>query len=222
MLAAEYKTRDTRIQTVNRVSSPAAVATMIRIVTSQADARQLLGLGDDADADAVRAARRRLAKALHPDVGGSAEAMQELNEATAIVLNALDEPAASAATATPSFRSQWKSRPSGGFRQHVKVPVAHDVASFVIEALPVEAFEALLVATSWIGEVISDEPPYQLDVLMTDPIRCWCRLDLVPDAGASTVSLTIARLPDEPDLPDIDDVRDLWVQCLNDVGRSEE
>ena len=96
--------------------------------------------------------------------------------------------------------------------------VDHDVASFVIEALPVVAFEALLVVTSWIGEVVVDEPPYQLDVLVLDPLRCWCRLDLVPDAGASTVSLTIAALPDEP-LPDIDDVRDLWVAALNHLGR---
>ena len=59
------------------------------------------------------------------------------------------------------------------------------------------AFEALLIVTSWIGEVVVDEPPSQLDVVILDPLRCWCRLDLVPDAGASTVSLTIAALPDE-------------------------
>ena len=194
---------------------------------AESDARRLLGVSGDATADDVRAARRRLAKELHPDVaGGDAEAMRRLNEAVAVVLAELGGSGSGGASATagatpPTFRNQWQGRPSGGFRQHVKVPVAHDVASFVIEALPVEAFEALLVATSWIGEVISDEPPYQLDVLLTDPIRCWCRLDLVPDAGASTVSVTIARLPDEPDLPDIDDVRDLWVQCLNDVGRSD-
>ena len=190
------------------------------------DARRLLGLSADASADDVRAARRRLAKALHPDVaGGDAVAMRELNQAVALVLaqigSAPDAGSAGTDVAPPTFRNQWQGRPSGGFRQHVKVPVAHDVASFVIEALPVEAFEALLVVTSWIGEVISDEPPYQLDVLMTDPIRCWCRLDLVPDAGASTVSITIARLPDALDLPDIDDVRDLWVQSLNEIGRPE-
>jgi hypothetical protein len=198
-------------------------------MSRESDARRLLGISADATADDVRAARRRIAKEIHPDLaGGDAEAMRTLNEAVALVLADLNESGSGGRSATaapdgpPTFRNQWQGRPSGGFRQHVKVPVAHDVASFVIEALPVEAFEALLVATSWIGEVISDEPPYQLDVLMTDPIRCWCRLDLVPDAGASTVSLTIARLPDEPDLPDIDDVRDLWVQCLNDVGRSDD
>ena len=190
-------------------------------------ARRLLGVGADATADDVRAARRRLAKELHPDVaGGDAAAMRDLNDAMAVVLAEIGRTgpgAAAAAPTAPRFRSQWQGRPSGGFRQHVQMPVAHDVASFVIEALPVEAFEALLVVTSWIGEVISDEPPYQLDVLMTDPIRCWCRLDLVPDAGASTVSITIARPTrhdeaDERDLPDIDDVRDLWVGCLNQLG----
>ncbi|MDQ3543409.1 MAG: hypothetical protein M3431_06050, partial [Actinomycetota bacterium] len=102
-------------------------------------------------------------------------------------------------------------------RQQASGGVDHDVSSFVIEALPVEAFGALLVVTTWIGEVVVDEPPYQLDVLLVDPLRCWCRLDLVPDAGTSMVSVTIAAFPDES-LPDIDDVRDLWVSSLNHVG----
>src|SRR4029079_8134359 len=60
----------------------------------------------------------------------------------------------------------------------------HDVQyaapSFPIDLLPVEAFEALLVVTSWIGEVLVDDPPYVLEVHLTDPSPCWCRLDLVP------------------------------------------
>ena len=66
--------------------------------------------------------------------------------------------------------------------------LAHDVASFTIEALPAEAFEALLIVATWLGEVVVDEPPYQLDVVLGEPFDCWCRLDLVPDAGASTVA----------------------------------
>ena len=66
---------------------------------------------------------------------------------------------------------------------------AHDVASFTIEALPAEAFEALLIVATWLGEVLVDDPPYQLDVALAEPFDCWCRLDLVPDAGASTVAL---------------------------------
>ncbi|MET0909314.1 MAG: DnaJ domain-containing protein [Ilumatobacteraceae bacterium] len=180
------------------------------------DARRLLGVSPDAGVEDVRAARRRLAKRCHPDVaGGDTETMRQLNEAASIVLHELgavtedtDSPI------DPAVRRRWPAprRSPTGAR------VDHDVASFVIEALPAVAFEALLVVTSWIGEVVVDEPPYQLDVLVLDPLRCWCRLDLVPDAGASTVSLTIAALPDEP-LPDIDDVRDLWVASLNRLGR---
>ena len=88
----------------------------------------------------------------------------------------------------------------------------------MIEALPVVAFEALSWSRRGSARWSSTSRPTQLDVLVLDPLRCWCRLDLVPDAGASTVGLTIAALPDEP-LPDIDDVRDLWVESLNRLGR---
>jgi hypothetical protein len=179
-------------------------------VISHGDARRLLGLADDADANAVHAARRRLAKRIHPDLhGGDAEAMRRLNEAADVVLQELG---CAPAEVLAASRPDTQRRPASRFRTD------HDVCSFVIEALPAVAFEALLVVTSWIGEVVVDEPPYQLDVLVLDPLRCWCRLDLVPDAGASTVSLTIGALPDEP-LPDIDDVRDLWVGALNRLGR---
>jgi hypothetical protein len=183
-------------------------------VISPAEARRLLGLADDALAEDVRAARRRIAKRRHPDVdGGDAEAMRRLNEAADIILEelgAVAESDVSAEARAPSTARQRRPPSTGRFD--------NDVASFVIEALPVVAFEALYVVTSWIGEVVVDEAPSQLDVLVLDPLRCWCRLDLVPDAGATTVGLTIAALPDEP-LPDIDDVRDLWVESLNRLGR---
>jgi hypothetical protein len=95
--------------------------------------------------------------------------------------------------------------------------VQHDAPSFTIDVLPVEAFEALLVVTSWMGEVLVDDPPYQLEVFLHDPSPCWCRLDLVPDAGATTVSLAVAALEGDP-APDIDAVRDVWVANLNSLG----
>ncbi len=126
------------------------------------DARRLLGVGDDADADDVRAARRRLAKAIHPDVqGGNADAMRALNEAADFVLDQI----ASAST-TADVRPQPATPPPSRRRPVSGARLDHDVASFVIESLPVEAFEALLIVTSWIGEVVVDEPPYQLDVLL--------------------------------------------------------
>ena len=95
--------------------------------------------------------------------------------------------------------------------------VQHDAASFTIDVLPVHAYEALLVVTSWMGEVLIDEPPYLLEVFLHDPSPCWCRLDLVPDAGATTVSLIVAALEGDP-APDIDAVRDEWVANLNRLG----
>jgi hypothetical protein len=174
-----------------------------------ADARRLLGVTEDANADDVRAARRRIAKRRHPDVdGGDPEAMRRLNEAAEIVLQELGQPMTAPSDGAPTVRQ----RPSSGMR------VDRDECPFTIEALPAVAFEALLVVTSWLGEVVADEPPFQLDVLLLDPLRCWCRLDVLPEAGASTVSLTIAAFPDEA-LPEIDDVRDLWVESLNRLGR---
>ncbi len=95
--------------------------------------------------------------------------------------------------------------------------VQHDAPSFTIDVLPVEAYEALLVVTSWMGEVLVDDPPYLLEVFLHDPSPCWCRLDLVPDAGATTVSLMVAALEGDP-APDIDSVRDEWVANLNRLG----
>ena len=89
--------------------------------------------------------------------------------------------------------------------------------SFTIDALPAESFEALLVVTSWMGEVLVDDPPYVLEVHLTEPSPCWCRLDLVPDAGGSTVSLTVAGI-DGATTPDPESVRDLWVANLNRLG----
>lgn len=184
-------------------------------MTSSSAARRLLGLDPGADADAVHAARRRLAKTIHPDVaGGDVAAMQRLNEAADAVLHDLTRPAEPARPGDAAPDPGPRPRPGGpaaGMR------VDHDVASFVIELLPVEAFEALVVVTSWLGDVLVDDPPYLLEVMLAEPVRCWCRLDLVPDAGASTVSVTIVAIGNDP-LPDIDSVRDAWVAALNELG----
>ncbi|MBX3565844.1 MAG: J domain-containing protein [Sphingomonas sp.] len=45
------------------------------------EARAILGVAPDADAEAIRAAHRRLVTALHPDKGGSAELTRRINTA---------------------------------------------------------------------------------------------------------------------------------------------
>lgn len=171
---------------------------------------EVLGVASDASLEELAVARRRLARELHPDRGGDQAAMQAVNAAYDEAVRRAGAPLQPAVAAAPDPppappRHARRTSPHG---------VQYDNPSFTVEVLPAEAFEALLVVTSWIGEVLVDDPPYVLEVHLHDPAPCWCRLDLVPDAGATTVSLTVARVGDEP-APDIDLVRDTWVAGLN-------
>ncbi len=50
------------------------------------EARAILGIDGNADADAIRAAHRRLVSAVHPDRGGSAELARRINVARDVLL----------------------------------------------------------------------------------------------------------------------------------------
>lgn len=180
------------------------------------DPYTVLGVGADATLEELTAARRRLAMTLHPDVGGDAEAMQDVNRAFDVAVQQLtqqratptpgpsDTPPAPTPTAPPETvrRQRWMRG------------VQYDSPSFTIDVLPVDAFEALLVVCSWMGEMLVDDPPYALEAFLQDPAACWCRLDLVPDAGATTVSITVAGVDGDP-TPDPELVRDEWIANLN-------
>jgi len=171
------------------------------------DPYAVLGVGPDATLDEVRSARRRLAAQFHPDHGGDVAKMGEINVAfDAVVFQLLHPAPAPAASPEPPVAPPAPPRRYQG--------VQHDAPSFTIDTLPVEAFEALLVVTSWMGEVLVDDPPYVLEVHLDEPGACWCRLDLVPDAGGSTVTLTVASIDGIP-APDVELVRDTWVSNLN-------
>ncbi len=175
-----------------------------------------LGLGTDASSDDIRAARRLLAMTHHPDQGGDPSRMQEINEAAdaaLILVDAAVVPEAQTSPATVESAGAERRSPHMGERRS---SIARDVPSFTVEALPVETFEAMLVVASWLGEVLDDDPPYQLDTYLYEPFDCWCRLDVVPDAGASTVSLAVAGIDGAP-TPDVIAVRDAWVANLNAV-----
>jgi hypothetical protein len=176
------------------------------------DPLDVLGLTAEATTADIVAARRRLAKSMHPDRGGSLARMQQVNAAAADALTQVAAP--SGAADRPDTTEATRST---GDRER---GVRHDHPSFTIEVLPAVAHEALIVASGSFGEVIDDDPPYVLEVAMIDPIRCWCRLDVVPDAGASTVSLAVAGEPGLPP-PDVTAVRDLWVAELNSLVWSD-
>ena len=165
----------------------------------------MLGLAPGATRRDVQEARRRLAKLAHPDTGGSVEQMQHVNDAADAALRLLAAPPST--RTAPATTRRAPTRPTGG-------PIRRDHPSFTVEALPAEAFEALLVVGSWLGDLIDDDPPYGLELALTEPIGGWCRLELVPDAGASTVSIAVAGAPGHP-APSVDEVRDAFVEGLN-------
>jgi hypothetical protein len=169
------------------------------------EAFSVLGLDPrSATPSAVRARRRKLSIVHHPDAGGDAAAMAHVNSAADIALAHL-ESIASATASTEAHRKRSR--------------IEKDQPSFVIELLPVEAFECLLVVTSWLGEVVDEEPPYLLEVKLSEPMSAWCRLELVPDAGSTTVTLTIDA---ETRSVDVEQIRDLWVSNLNELSREDD
>ena len=183
----------------------------------QSDPYAVLGVAPDADAETILEARRVLAKGRHPDAGGSVEAMQELNAAVDAALAATTRRAAiDREPATESAAGRRRRTPSPPPRGGVR----HDHPSFTIEALPAEAFEGLLVAAAELGHIADEDPPYLLEVVLTGEHPAWCRLELVPDAGSATVSITTARLPGHP-TPDVYDVRDVWIEALNRLDWSD-
>jgi hypothetical protein len=178
-----------------------------------ADPFEQLGLDRSASAEDVLAARRRLAKELHPDLGGDAARMRDVNVAVQQALAQLGSPAPRAAP--PASPASPPARAATG-----RWRVAQDAPSFTVEALPAEAFEAIAVVTAWMGEALVDDPPYLLEAHLYDPFECWCRVELVPDAGASSVSLVVAvDGTDAP--PDVDAVRDEYVANLNRLDWSD-
>lgn len=52
----------------------------------EGEARRILGIGPDADADAVKAAHRALIKAAHPDSGGDVADAARINQARDVLL----------------------------------------------------------------------------------------------------------------------------------------
>ncbi len=159
------------------------------------DAYEVLGLGPDASWDDVRSARRRLAKALHPDLhpdAGGTEAQRRL----AAVNRAVDQ-----------LRFL---RLSGEISPSIETGVSGGL-SFVIEASPAVAFEAVLMSAVELGDVIHVDEPTLLGVLLDDPGPCQCLVELSPQGdGVSVLTLDVGPRS-YGECPTVSEVRDALV-----------
>lgn len=180
---------------------------------------ELLGLSPLADEAEIHAARRRLAFEVHPDRGGNTQAMAAVNAAFAAILKARNVAEvnhagdnADVATCDDPPATVARSASRGSRRQSVR---SRDTPSFSINVLPVEAFEYLLLAAQELGDIVDSDPPYALEVVMHVPTLgdMWCRLDVVPDAGSSTISLICEAFPALG--LDAEWCRNQWVTAVN-------
>ena len=178
------------------------------------DAFAVLGLAPTATLDEVRAARRRLALQLHPDrAAGNPDAerrMQAVNAAFDQAVKAIRDHERAAEERPPPWTVYRVAR------------VSTDVASFVVDCLRPEAFERLFIVSHWVGEPLYADPPGLLEVHLLEPWPCFCRLELLPEAGATMVSVTVGAIePSWLAAPDIDAVRDLYVVLVNQLSAED-
>lgn len=164
----------------------------------------VLGLAPTAAENEIRARFRELALVHHPDRGGNADDMSRLVEAYRLAV-------ARRQTTGGVGRGRTRRSARGG-----RVGAEHDVASFTVSVLPVEAYEALRTVVATVGEVVDENPPYVVEFLVRDDGLVWCRCELVPDAGSTTVSVSVAPAADEP-LSRVEAMRDLLIDELNNL-----
>ncbi len=90
-----------------------------------------------------------------------------------------------------------------------------DPDGFSVQCLPVEAFEALFVVAYGLGDILVADEPYLLELYLTEPAPCFCRLSLVPEAGASLVTVEVSAAADTASAPEPAAVIDVLVTELN-------
>ena len=179
----------------------------------------MLGLDPAAaTAEEVRRARRQLAKRHHPDLvagsGGGPAAVADASTRLASVNRAAELALAIVATRKPE-RPARRRAPDGsgaaGPGAHVPMPAPsaadaavweagedEEDASFSIAALPVDAFELVLLAFSSIGDPKVVDEPYVLEGQVDDPFLGAARVELAPEAGGSLVTVTTWPLRRSP------------------------
>lgn len=173
----------------------------------------VLGIDATASLEEVRDAWRRAAKRCHPDAGGSAEKMVTLNLALAQIVAIRKKEQLNLDVALSSGSDRDTQRVMRSHRQH------HDISSFTIDVLPVDSFEYMLLAAEILGTIIDQECPYLVEFTLhnsglPNSQHAWCRCELMPEAGGTTVHLTIGGVDAQKSLT-IEAVRDELIYCVN-------
>ena len=80
---------------------------------------------------------------------------------------------------------------------------------------------SLLIVAGISGAISHEEPPYHLEFSLHDSdvagaLNGWCRCDLVPEAGATTVSLLVGTEISAGGIS-VEEVRDYLVANLNAI-----
>jgi hypothetical protein len=168
--------------------------------------------------DEARAARRRLAKQLHPDLHGARSAAERAELARRmtqvnLAVAALEDDPSPDTPATPD--------PPGKQKAPVHPPARPlEGDSLTVEALPAVAFEALFLVAYGLGEILVADEPYLMELYLSEPAPCFCRLALVPVAGGSNVTVEVEPAEDD-EPPPVEAVRDLLVAELDRLAYSK-
>jgi hypothetical protein len=180
----------------------------------------ILGLVPGSSLADARAARRRLAKELHPDLHAGrpvaetaalAARMTEVNLAlAAIELDGSSQAPAGPAAPVPAGRTT----PIEADPAKHAAP-APDDDTFSINRLPAEAFEALFLAAFALGDVLVADEPYLMELYLLEPAPCFCRVTLVPEAGGSIVTVDVSPARDGGTAPHTAAVIDVLIAELN-------
>ena len=178
---------------------------------TESEAFQLLGIEKGSSKSVIRGAWRTLSTVHHPDAGGSNDAMVRLNLALEMALSWSDVVDSSAKERTDVAADVF---PVGNAPR-----MTRDASSFTVNVLPVECWMALEVVAATCGPTIQDDPPYLLEFLLHDSSlpasrNAWCRCECVPEAGATTVHLTVGATRGL-EIPSLEEVRDYLVEQFN-------
>jgi hypothetical protein len=170
------------------------------MANKDSDPFSILGVSPNSSANVIRSAWKDLARSHHPDVGGDVASMQRINQALIDALAMSDKP-----DTAPSISSVLQ----------------RDTSSFTVSVLPVECFLALEVVAAICGPTVHDDAPYVLEFHLHDaPIQHalygWCRCELVPEAGSTTIHLTVGS-DNHKQSPSVEEVRDYLVLQLNEI-----